>query len=287
MRNCPSRTARCIVGALLPLIAGCPQLSGGDSAQLLPGFGGGASNSALANQLIGIYVGQMSGADQGTTLIEVRLTNTRGRLLVTTLQGDGFFVDIDDNADISITQTASGEGTVLGMGDVIGTSSLRFTVDVSGTLPFADGQTDWVVNRILGTDTSFPLDVQPSGLLPFLNQSYTGSVSVVEPASNALLSALSGQGIGIQTLASSLLVQFDAGGTFGGVMRDPQRWVTRLVEGAEGDFATLPGSTSNPPLDVVGRLDFTNLQTFTAVIITQTRGPLGSQQQRVYLLGTD
>ena len=109
------------------------------------------------------------------------------------------------------------------------------------------------------------------------------NVTVIDPASNALLSSLV-RDVQLTTAVPSLLIYIADSGTFGGTLVEPQRWAMRVVADGEGDYATAAGSSA--ALDALGRLDFVGIgtDTFTATIITQTRDPLGSQTQRVILV---
>jgi hypothetical protein len=254
-------------------------LSGGGGSS----GGGGAPNTGLAFDLVGIYVGTLSGSDDGSTLLEVRTTGTAGQVLITTIAGQGFAADIDRLSNITISSSADGEGIALGDGQVLGTDSFRFAVTLADVPPFTDGELQVTATRITGTDRSFPLTVPATSLAPSVELDTGGDVTVIDPASNTLLSSLV-RDVQLTSTVPSLEVYIADSGTFGGTLIESQRWAMRVVADGVGEYATAPGSSAD--LDALGRLDFVGIgtDTFTATIITQTRDPLGSQTQRVILV---
>ena len=90
----------------------------------------------------------------------------------------------------------------------------------------------------------------------------------------------------MNSLVNGTTVQLPSQDSYAGVSYAPVRSVVRVVANGSSGFATLAGSSTNTGLDVLGRIDFVNalgnedIGSLSAILVTQSRDPLGFQTQQ-------
>jgi hypothetical protein len=270
-----------MVGACFPPSAPLPQGGGGaDDIQpgVTPQTAGG--DSQLGRTLLGLFLGELSGSVTGYAYMEVREASTAGRFLMTTIAGAGFTVTISDGGAITIVGMQNELAAASGTGSVLSEDSFTLNATVSGSAVFRDGEVTILASRLSGTDASFPLGVSPDPSSVSLNQTYEATISTRDPV-GGVENTVSGQQVFINSAGTSATLTLPSGDEYTAVFYEPLRAAVRVVAGGAGEFATLPGSGTNTGNDVVGRIDFGDLDNFTATLATETPGALGTQIQQV------
>lgn len=293
-----------ILAATLILLAA---VQGCDTQQRIPipSTGGGADNSGEfgpvqggdggqfddGRDLLGLFVGKMSGTITGSTLVEVRATGDT--FLITTIVGAGFVAAISSNGVISVLDMTGDPGDATGNGVVIGINNFTLNVTVSGSSAFGDGDLQIVSVRVPGTDAGFPLDVTPLASGSLINNVYFGTTTTEDPAGGGLSNTLVNQQIFVNSLGSGTTVQLPSQDSYTGVAYAPVRSMVRVVANGSGGFGTLAGSSSNTGLDVLGRIDFVSALgiedtgSLSAILVTQSRDPLGFQIQQTIRISAE
>jgi hypothetical protein len=281
-------------GACIPPSAPLPQTGGGaDNIQpgVTPQSAGGGS--LVGDLLLGLYVAELSDSVTGHAYMEVRQASTAGQFLMTTIEGTGFVVTINEDASITIVGMLNEPATASGTGSVLGQDSFMLRAAVSGSPVFPDGDVTIEASRLSGTDASFPLDVSPISTSVLVSQGYVATITTRDPVSGTQ-DTLTGQQVFINpngTSATLILVSGDENRDYTIVFYAPLRAAVRVVAGGTSEFETFSGSTTNTGNDVVGRLDFaetgSSTDSFTATLATQTPGALGTQTQQVISINAE
>jgi hypothetical protein len=277
---------------VLATSAGCPtslplpQLGSG-SLVSLPGASpqvDGSDGSQIGEALMGLYLAELSGSVSGHTYMEVRSGAASGEFLITTITGAGFRVSVNSSGTITVLGLNGEQAAASGSGRVIGRDSFSLNATVTGSSNFPDGSLSIEGGRLAGTDSSFPLSVTAVAPSVFLNQIYFGTITSRDPSAAGAETSLSGQQILVSVVANGLLLHLPSGDEFTVVFYEPLRAAARVVADGQEAYATLSGSGTNTEMDVLGRVDFDDLNNFSALLALQSRAALGSQTQRVVLL---
>jgi hypothetical protein len=238
----------------------------GGSAALIAGFLIVISDMAQArgSDLQGIFLNDFNGQFSGAEWFQVIPGPAEGSLLMTDIRGGGFTVTVGQDGSISF---AGGEGSLID-----GDNFILF--------PF-DGQFTFSSRRVPLTGRDFPLLVQESlqpgdPLLAGVFQSLT---EFFDPRTGALTSAFSEE-LNVTVEDTVLRITDPQGLFFQGVFLDGDTVGFRDISNAlSTEFASFPGSQQNLGQDMLGELQFSDADNFTATILLQTLAQLGSEDQ--------
>ena len=272
--------------ACLPNIAPLPQGGGGadDSSPFGSPQSGDDDDSQIGDALLGLFNARLSGSVSGNTYLEVRNGSTPGEYLITTINGAGFRVHINSAGSITVLGINNELASASGSGNLIGQDSLVLNASVLGSATFPAREVTLQASRISGTDTSFPLAISAVASSVLVNQVFWGTIVTRDPSGGGVQSTLTGQQIFVNSTGTGMTLQLPSGEEFTAVFYEPLRAAVRVVADGGGAYATLAGSATNTAMDVVGRVDFDDLDNFTATLALQSPDSLGSQTQQLITL---
>ena len=219
----------------------------------------------------GIYHNAFSGGFSGTEWFQVFPVAGSDRYRVADIFGGGF--------NATITPTGA---IVLDAG--AGTGSFT-TPDAWTIRPTVTGVSFLFNNlRVANTDADFPLElVSASPANGILSGTYRSLTERLNPRTGALLS---GGVENVTVLASGQTFRItDPGGLFfQGVFESPLEVGFRVVSPVPTDprFRTFAGSSTNMTQNVLGRVRVESANSWSAIILLQTRAALGSQVQSLF-----
>jgi hypothetical protein len=167
-----------------------------------------------------------------------------------------------------------------------GTGQFTSQNDATMTLRYGNGTYHSNLRRAPGTDANFltQIESRTDG-----NAAINGSwdLTITE------LDAANGDVIGVSTLTAEaqvtgdlLRLTYDDGTFFQGVFEDPDHAGFRVVlpSGVTPAFDSFPGSATSLAMNLLGDFRLLDEDTISAVFLTQTRRPPGSQDQFVYAI---
>ncbi len=135
-------------------------------------------------------------------------------------------------------------------------------------------------NRVPFTDDGFPLvlDGPPQTGDPIYAAAYNSLTQFYDPETGDLLSG-GNEVVDITVNGTTLRITDPNGLFFQGVFIGDDVVAFRAVTGGSGMFGSFPGSSQNVGQNMLGELEFADVNNFTATILLQTMAPLGSQTQ--------
>jgi hypothetical protein len=237
--------------------------------------GVGAFGNAREPDISGIYLNRFSGGFSGTEWFAViPVAGEPHKYRFADIVGGGFAGRVDGREIV----LDNGVGT----GVVDGADGFTLNPQLGGQ------RFTFISTRAPGTTNDFvPTgSIDPQQANPELAGNWVSTTNMLDPKSGAPL------GGGEETLRLTvngpvLTITDPQGLYFSGVFVRPDMLEIRVIEG-EGSqpsrqpiFKTLPGSASNVPQDIFGRVHFAGTDSFTATVLMQSRTALGAQKQRV------
>lgn len=260
------------VGAVL-IGCGNPGPSGPPPGTLIGGSSGGFDP-------VGLFFNRFTGPVNGGEFLQIMTGSSSQRYLMTTLDGFGVEADVDGDGMINLVNVAMGAGSASGTG--VFSDARNFTAEPTITVPgsFTDAAFTYTDNRIIGTDTDFPVEATTSGSSPEAAGTYEGLFTLVDPETGAATGAQTTEELTLSVTGSLLRLTRLSGEYYQGVFISPTRVAFRQVASGVGRWASFVGSESNTGRDMVGVLDF-NSTGFAATLAFQTRSSRGTQTQQV------
>ena len=238
---------------------------------------GKADGLSLAQAAEGIYFNEFSGGFSGDEYFEVRFLGTTAAgdavLSMRDIAGGGFRGIIDDEGAITLENG-------LGVGSFVPPDRLIVEPSLGGT-PFLF---DCV--RVPGTDQEFPLTLDAGTVPadPAVQGDYAATLNAIDPVTGATLSSGNLQ-VTVATGGDLVRLTFGGGAFVQGAFDQPDRAAIRVSANASNpDFATFDGGGTNLSQDVLGEVVFDGGESFSAVLLLQSRDPLGQQTQQVFHL---
>jgi hypothetical protein len=273
----------CLTTSSAPL----PESTGGP-ANLLPGIAPliPTPDPGFVDNMVGLYFAEFVSNSVAHAFMEVRLGDVEGQLSFATIDGFGFTLNVSDTGRIEVVGMQGEFAGAVGEGVVVSEHSFVFTTTVVGSTVFGDNTFSVEASRLLGTDVTFPLTAEPDNAAVLLPPSVVGTITSLDPVTG-LQTTIPGT-VFITTSGNTAEFNIPLGGRFTAVFYLPLRAVIRVVDGATGEYATVPGSASSTNKDVLGRFDFspTNLNGLSAYLAIQSRDPFGSQTQQIVTFTT-
>lgn len=237
------------------------------------GATGKADSISLAVAAQGIYFNEFTGGFSGDEYFEVRFLGTTAAgesvLSMRDIAGGGFRGTIDDDGEIVLENG-------LGFGSF---AADRLVVEPNlGGTPFV-----FDCFRVPGTDIDFPLSLDEGSVASdaAVNGEYDATLRFVDPitgatesSSQTTVTVLTGGDLGRITFPSGAIIQ--------GVFDQTDRIAVRVSANASNpDFGTFEGAGTNLSQDVLGEVVFDGGDSLSAVLLLQSRDPLGQQTQQV------
>jgi len=219
----------------------------------------------------GIYHNLFAGGFSGSEWFQVFPLAGEDRYRVADIFGGGFNATITPDGQITL------DGGV-GTGSFSSPDDWVIRPRISGTL-FVFSNV-----RAPGTTAGFPLELaSPSPANPILSGTYR---SLTEPL-DARTGRVLGGGFETVTVTSSgtTFRITDPGGLFfQGVFESPLEVGFRVVvpTPASARYRTFPGSSINFTQNMLGRVEVVDANSWNAIILLQSRTPLGSQVQQAF-----
>jgi hypothetical protein len=228
----------------------------------------------------GIYLNSFSGGFSGTEWFSViPVEGEAGRYRFVDIFGGGF------------TGQVQGRKIVLdngvGIGVVNGADEFTLSPRIGGqSFTFKSTRAPGTGRDFVPTHSVNAVPDKPQLAKPELAGGWISTTNMLDPISGAILGG--GEEALTLTVDGPVLTITDPDGLyFSGIFISPDVLEIRVIEG-EGElparqpiFKTLPGSASNVPQDIFGRVHFTGTDRFTATVLMQSRTALGNQKQRV------
>jgi hypothetical protein len=216
----------------------------------------------------GIYLNEFSGGFSGSEWFEVVSLGAPGQYSLTDIFGGGFSGTIGSDGTITLDQN-------VGSGAFSGPDAFEIQPNLGGS------QFTFSCTRAPFTTPDFQLRATtPVTGDAALAGTFSSTTSFHDPATGAEQS--SGTEVVVLTIEQGNLRITDPQGLyFQGPFAAADRAVFRVSDGADGDFATFPGSEENVGQDLLGEVTFTGTDAFTGTFLLQSRAQLGQQQQAV------
>lgn len=221
----------------------------------------------------GIYFNDFAGSFSGTEWFQTIPINGTNRYRLADIFSGGFNATIDEAGNITL-DAGVGSGSFSSPDDYVITPNLGgsvFTFD-NTRAPF--------------TTPDFPLQLDsPIAGNPILAGTYRTLTRPVNPRTGA--PGAGGFENNTIAISGNTFRITDPGGLFfQGVFETPTHAAFRVVVPQPSDtrFRTFPGSSINFTQNMLGSVSITSVNAFEAVFLLQSRAPLGSQTQNVFIM---
>ena len=219
----------------------------------------------------GIYHNVFSGGFSGTEWFQVTPISGTNRYAVADIFGGGF------NATISPAGAVTLDG---------GIGSGSFSSDDAWIINPNLGGTPFTFNNLRAPETTpdFPLTLDsPATVNPLLAGTWRSLTEQLNPRTGAVIGG-GFENLTITVSGTTFRITDPGGLFFQGVAESPNDIGFRFVTPTPSDtrFRTFPGSSINFTQNMLGRATIEDINTWSAIILLQSRAPLGSQTQLAF-----
>lgn len=185
-------------------------------------------------------------------------------------------------------------GQILGDGQITwdttantsGTGRFTSQDDATMTLRFGSATFHSTLRRAPGTDASFLTQIDsPTAGNTTINGSWDLTITELDAANGDVLGVSTMRAVA-QVTGDLLRLTYDDGTFFQGVFEEPDHAGFRVVlpSGQTPAFDSFPGSATSLAMNLLGDFRLLDEDTISAVFLTQTRRPPGSQDQFAYAI---
>jgi|GEM_PF-2088961 len=231
------------------------------------------ANCTMAQEAIdprGLYFNRFSGGFSGAEYFQVIPAAIPGSYIMTDLFGGGFTAMVDNQGQIEL---ANG----VGAGQFDDLDNFTINPNIGGTA------FTFVNNRVPMTTPEFLLELNDAmnNGSP-LNGDWVNRFGTINPETGQA-DVLSEEIISLVVDGNTVRITDPAGNFVQGVFEQADRAIFReIIPNPVGRFASIPGSDSTFISDLVGTLEFENLNEYRLIFALQSRAPLGQQTQTLF-----